>query len=104
MSDCFVLASRAENFSVAILEGMAAGLPVISSDCGGIRECVNEKNGIIVPVEDVHGLADAIIEVSTTKGKYDRNQIKEDCLKNYAPQNVAKRLLKMFDNVCQDKQ
>lgn len=104
MSDCFVLASRAENFSVAILEGMAAGLPVISSDCGGIRECVNEKNGIIVPVEDVHGLADALVEVSTTKGKYDRNQIKEDCLKNYAPQNVAKRLLKMFDNVCQDKQ
>lgn len=59
-SSVFILPSRSENFSVSILEGLAVGLPVIATLCGGVKECINEKNGLLVPVENVPALADAM--------------------------------------------
>ncbi len=49
--DAFVLPSIQEGFSNAILEAMAAGLPVIASDTGGAREVVRDgENGWVVAV------------------------------------------------------
>lgn len=42
-SDFFILPSRSENFSVAIIEALACGLPVITSNCGGSKECINDS-------------------------------------------------------------
>lgn len=44
MDSCnlFIHPSRGENFSVAILEGLASGLPVIATLCGGAAQCINE--------------------------------------------------------------
>ncbi len=48
-----------------ILEAMAAGVPVVASDAGGIPEAVlNETTGIIVPQRDHTALADAIIRLA----------------------------------------
>ena len=56
-----VLTSNAEGFSNAILEYMAAGLPVVATDVGGAREAiVDGDSGFIVPVNDSDGLADRL--------------------------------------------
>ena len=48
-----VLSSKAEGFANAILEYMAAGLPVVATDVGGVREAVVEgETGYIVPSGD----------------------------------------------------
>ncbi len=63
--DGIVLTSRGESLSNAILEGMASSLPVISSDCGGMRDVVqNGVNGWLVPRDEdfVARLAEAIDE------------------------------------------
>ena len=50
ISDVCVLSSRSEGFSNAILEYMAAGRPVVSTDVGGAREAiVNGETGYLVP-------------------------------------------------------
>jgi glycosyltransferase involved in cell wall biosynthesis len=57
----FVLPSRSEGFSNAIVEAMAASLPVVATDVGGNAEAVQEGiSGLIVPPEDPQALAAAI--------------------------------------------
>lgn len=64
-ADAFVLASVLEGFSSALLEAMAAELPVVATDVPGIREVVRSgDNGLLVACGDEEGLARAMAEVS----------------------------------------
>lgn len=62
--DQFVLASRKEGMPLALLEAMAAGLPVIVTSVGGMPEVVNYGHaGLIIPPEDPEELAAAILDL-----------------------------------------
>jgi len=59
--DVFVLSTHSEGMSNAIIEAMAAGLPVVASDVGGNAECVADGvTGYIVPHEDPGALAERL--------------------------------------------
>jgi glycosyltransferase involved in cell wall biosynthesis len=59
--DALVLPTRADCFSLASIEAMAAGLPVITCPVGGIPEIVeDERSGWLVPVDDGQALRAAI--------------------------------------------
>jgi starch synthase (maltosyl-transferring) len=61
--DVFCLPSRWEGFPGALLEAMAAGLPVVASRVGGVPELVSEgEDGILVHAGDHQVFADAIVE------------------------------------------
>jgi glycosyltransferase involved in cell wall biosynthesis len=60
-ADVFVLPSQQEGMSIAVLEAMAAGLPVVVSDIPGNRALVDhEEQGLLVPYGDPEPLANAI--------------------------------------------
>ncbi|MEZ4944364.1 MAG: glycosyltransferase family 4 protein [Cyclobacteriaceae bacterium] len=63
--DVFLLPSVEEGIANVVIEAMAQGLPVISTNCGGINELIaNGQNGWLVPVRDPHAMAQAIEEFS----------------------------------------
>ena len=96
-SDIFILPSRGENFSVAVLEALACGLPIIASICGGIRECINSSNGLLFPVDDTESLANAIKHMSQHIQEYNREAIADDCQARFAPEVIAKQLTTIFE-------
>jgi L-malate glycosyltransferase len=59
-----VLPSASESLSNAILESMAAGVPVIASKVGGNVELVADSRGILVPPDDVAALECALLRIS----------------------------------------
>jgi glycosyltransferase involved in cell wall biosynthesis len=69
-ADIFVLPSRSEGFSNAIIEAMAASLPVVATNVGGNAEAVEDGvSGFIVPPEDIVALSDAILRMLSNPAK-----------------------------------
>ena len=64
-SDIFILSSDYEGISIAALEAMSLGVPIIATNVGGMPEMVLEgKTGILVPKGSVNQLAAAIIALA----------------------------------------
>ncbi len=66
-ADAFVLSSLSEGISNAVLEAMSCGIPVVTSDCGGMREAVTDASeGYVVPMRDPSRLAGALHQLATS--------------------------------------
>lgn len=83
-ADVFVLPSRQEGFSNAILEAMACGLAVVATDVGGNAEAVVDgQGGFIVPREDPQALVKALTTLANDRarviemGRYNRERVTE---------------------------
>lgn len=65
LADVAILSSHQEGFSNAVLEGMAARLPMVVTDVGGNREAVVDgETGSVVPARDPDALASAILAIA----------------------------------------
>ena len=59
--DIFVMSSLWEGLSLAMLSAMAAKLPVVATQVGGVEEVIGDDQcGLTVPLKDSKALADAI--------------------------------------------
>lgn len=68
--DIFISPSHSESFGLAILEAMASGCAVVSTETEGAKELLkNEKSGILTPVKNPVKLAEAIGKLLEDKGK-----------------------------------
>jgi glycosyltransferase involved in cell wall biosynthesis len=82
-----------ETFGIAAAEAMAAGMPVLGSDLGALRELLEAK--ALVPAGDVAALASGIdrLWADAQAGARNRERVAEVC----APELVASRLAKLYD-------
>jgi glycosyltransferase involved in cell wall biosynthesis len=61
-SDIFVLPSLSEGFPLVIVEAMAAGLPILATNVGGLKEVVQDRmNGFLVDPQNAGALADKLL-------------------------------------------
>lgn len=62
-ADIFLLSSLSEGIANAAIEAMASGLPVVSTECGGMGEVITDgTEGFLVPVRDPSAMASAMEE------------------------------------------
>lgn len=67
-ADVFVFGSESEGRPNVILEAMAAGLPIVSTDIPGVRELIPEDIGLLYPVGDAHALVKHIRQLAADPG------------------------------------
>ncbi len=70
MADCFAFPSLQEGLPVALMEAMAAGLPVVCSNIRGNKDLVTDRiHGRILEPQDAEGYANAILELKENPSK-----------------------------------
>jgi N-acetyl-alpha-D-glucosaminyl L-malate synthase BshA len=73
ISDLFILPSESESFGLAALEAMACGVPVISTNAGGLPELIIEgKNGFMSDIGDVESMAENALKILLTDESLDQ--------------------------------
>jgi glycosyltransferase involved in cell wall biosynthesis len=66
IADLFVFPSRYEAFGLALLEAMAAGLPIVAARTGGIPELATEEAALLIPGGDVSELAKGLVSLASS--------------------------------------
>lgn len=78
--DVFLMPSAKESFGLAALEAMACGVPVISSNVGGIPEVnIDGKTGFVCALGDVAAMSSKAIQLATDKALW--KQFSDECLR-----------------------
>ncbi len=78
---------------------MAAGLPVIETNCGGPEEFIHKDNGILIEVDDAQGLADAMLKMYNESDKFNREKISKEMVVKFSPATVVQQLVKVYEDV-----
>ncbi len=97
-ADLFIITSKNEGFGRVIVEAMAAGLPVIATNVGGISEILkNKENGLLIPPDDDFAMANAIDQLFHDKVLYEKissNNIQH--AQKYSVKNYVKNIVRYY--------
>lgn len=96
-SDVFVLSSIVEGMPVSVLEALACGVPVLSTNCGGVDEVINEFNGKVFNLFDYQGIGEFLIEMYEGRRSFDRLLISKDVLSKFGEKAFYKRLNAIYE-------
>ena len=96
-AEVFVLPSQNEGMSIALLEAMACGLPVVVTDTGGTAELVKENvNGFIVPWSNVNNLTEKLaLLVSDQQMRHRMGNASRQTAMNFSWLTMARKYLEL---------
>lgn len=99
--DCFVMSSKEEGLGTSVLDAMASGLPVVTTNGGGLPEMIDHrKGGLVVEKENPRQLADAMYEIIHSEtlqkksSKYNRKRVND-----FHYKETAKTTLQIYREV-----
>lgn len=98
-ASAFVLFSRHENFPCVIIEALCCGLPCITTNVGGVREAVNNGNGVIVESESEGQLIEAMTEMMNEYHRFDRLKIAEDAQEKFSYSTIGKQFYELYREI-----
>jgi len=99
--DVFVLSSLCEGIPLVILEAIKMGVPVVSTNVGGIPEVIsNNETGMLVPPRNPEALSDSIIELFDKEKRVSlARQAREQCLDRFKPERYLVELEDLYSTV-----
>src|SRR5690606_18137388 len=94
-----VMFSHFENQPCTILEALCSGVPVVTSDVGGIPEVISDDNGILVQAENGAAFAKALQNMISNYPSYNTKKIAKEASAIYSHAAVARQLYEIYINV-----
>lgn len=91
--DCFVCSSRTEMLSCVLHECAACGRPAIGTMCGGPQDIITDETGLLVPVDDVEAMAEAMLTMLDKAPNYDRQAIRRHIIEKFGRDAVCDALV-----------
>ncbi|MCK4569965.1 MAG: glycosyltransferase family 4 protein [Bacteroidales bacterium] len=98
-ADFMIMFSRYENLPVVILESYACGVPVISTDVGGIREHMNKDLGILLDSEDEEAFYNILDNMLDNYRDYNAKKIREYAVSHFSNEVIGKQLSEVYKAV-----
>ena len=102
----YVGSSLTEGISLTLLEAMAVGMPIVTTDVGGNREVVkNDLTGKLVPPSNPQSLAEAILDMYQNQNQWEEMAIKsrERVEKHFSITRMINDYEKLYQTILQEK-
>lgn len=101
-ADIFALPSLSESFGIVIIEAMAAGLPIVTTNVGGLPELIkNWENGFVVEPKNPEAIAEKILLIlnnNDLKAIISTNNITKS--QQYSWDNAVEKIISTYEKVC----
>jgi len=100
-SDIFVFPTRIEGFGMVLIEAMAAGIPIVTTESPGVKEIMeHNKTALLSAVDDTSSIVSNIIKLAGDRGL--RERLTASCreeLAKYNMDNIARQYLELYRQV-----
>lgn len=99
--DVLVNTTSIDNMPVSLLEGLAAGLPIVTTNAGGIPYLLQDRrNGHVVPVNDHAAIADRVMELLDNPREVERlSRVGREEVQKYLWESVAQDWYTLYRDV-----
>jgi glycosyltransferase involved in cell wall biosynthesis len=102
--DFLVVSSLFETFANVLIEAMACGRPIVTTDCGGPSEIVTPMIGIKVPPGNSETLADAINYMLDHHSEYSTDSIAKYVQECYSYQAVGSKFNSLYISLLRNRE
>ena len=98
-SHAIVSSSQHETFGLSLVEAMSCGTPAVATQSGGADNLVTQETGLLVPVDDVAALAEALVRMRETHASYDRDILHDYCVQRFSEASFVRLLERHYADV-----
>ena len=102
-ADCLLLFSNIENSPCVIGESLCCGLPVITTNVGGIPELTSESNSLLIESKDEDALTQAMHEMVGGINNYNRKKIAENAISKFSYSVIGKQINTVYEEIIASK-
>lgn len=98
LADCYIQSSHREALPLTALEAMAAGLPLISTNVGGMSDIVTNTNGFLVADEDDNALYEAMksIVIMTKENREKLGEGSKKLVQKFSAEKMAREYERIY--------
>lgn len=94
-SDFFILTSYSESLGIVFIEALAAGLPVIGSNIGGVPEIISSEAGLLVSPGNLDEISEAILKMVDSRSTYSKKNIIKS-VQDFSWRNICDKYLEIY--------
>lgn len=102
-ADAMVMFSNYENLPVVILESLSCGIPVISTDTGGISEHLTKSNGELIEIGNEEALFFAMQGILIQTKEYNQDSIRQYAVDNFSKEIIGKSIYEVYLRILNPK-